>query len=314
MVRVRAVAAEELDWFAGLDPSVDGLADQLREIWHDGAGRPEWTLVADEGERTLGRAAFFTEPLGCGLPIREGRLAALWLDWSHPRHPEAGRALLDEAAALASPVTPFIERRLNAELHADIGRWRALLEDAGYVLFQEKEGFVWTDDGAAPPPPGRLAFRTIAEVGPDAFAAAMGTVIAGTLDRNDRWYLRVCGPDGWGREMVGALEAGAEDGWLLAAEPDGTLAGYVAVGGFDDGLGTIVHIGVAPDRRGRGYVDELLRAANRAARRLGFGSMLSDVDTENLPMIAAMERNGHRRGIRARHVWALRRDLTQRSR
>jgi GNAT superfamily N-acetyltransferase len=314
MTAVRAIAPDELDWFAGLDPATTELAGELREQWDEGTGRPEWTLVAADDGSPIGRVALFTEPLGCGLATREGHLAGLWLDWSAPAHRDAGRALLDAVAELARPVTAVIDHRLNAEDDADVPGWRSVLEDAGFNLFQEKVGFVWTDDGAARPPSARLAFRTIADVGSDAFAAAMGAVIPGTLDRNDRYYLDACGPDGWGREMVGAFEPGGEAGWLLAHEPDGTLAGYVAVGEFDDDVGTIVHIGVAPERRGRGYIDDLLGAANLAAHELGYPSMLSDVDVLNEPMIAAMERNGHRRGIRPWHVFALRRDLADQSR
>jgi ribosomal protein S18 acetylase RimI-like enzyme len=314
VLSVRPIAPDELEWFAGLDPATTELADQVRELWDDGSGRPEWTLVAEDGATPVGRVAFYTEPLGCGLATLEGRLGGLWVDWDVPTHADVAGALLDTVAERARPVTPFVERRLNAETHRDVDRWRRVLGGAGFTLFQEKAGFVWTDDGGDQPEPERLAFRPIADVGPDAFASAMGAVIRGTLDRNDRWYLDACGPEGWGREMVGALDAGDEDGWLLASEPDGTLAGYVAVGGFEPHVGTIVHVGVAPDRRGRGHIDELLRAANLAARRLGYRSMLSDVDTENGPMLAAMERNGHLSGVRRWHVWALRRELAGESR
>jgi ribosomal protein S18 acetylase RimI-like enzyme len=314
MATVRAISTDDLDWFASLDPQTPDLATQLRRLWADGSGRPAWTLVAEARGEAIGRVAFFTEPLGCGLRILEGRLAGLWLRWDADDHAEVARLMLNAVAELGQPISPFIERRLNPELHQDIANWRSVLEGAGFKLFQEKEGFVWTDDGGPLPAPERLTFTTIAEAGEDAYATAMGSVIRGTLDRNDRYYLDACGPEGWGREMVGALEPGDEPAWLLAHEPDGTLAGYVAVGGFEEGVGTIVHIGVAPERRGRGYVNELLRAANRAARERGDRTVLSDVDTENAPMLAAMVRNGHRPGVRPWHVWAMRRDLAVPSR
>ena len=309
MITVRPIAAGELDWFASLDPTAPTLREQLETLWAEGAARPDWSLVAEDAGRPVGRLALVTEPLGCGLTTREGRLAGMWLDWQAPTHRRAARDLLDAVAEIARPVTPFIEHRLNPELHRGIPAWRSVLEDAGFGLFHEKEGFVWTDDGADLPLPGRLAFTSLDEAGADAYAAAMGAAIRGTLDRNDRFYLDFCGPDGWGREMVAALEPGDEAAWLLAHEADGTLAGYVAVGGFEERVGTIVHSGVVPERRGRGYVDELLRAANRAARERGYRSMLSDVDTDNGPMLAAMERNGHRSGVRPWHVWAYRRGL-----
>ncbi|HEX7172509.1 MAG TPA: GNAT family N-acetyltransferase [Candidatus Limnocylindria bacterium] len=302
---IRPIAREELDAFAALDPATPDLAETIRALWADGSGRPGWTLVAEDADAPLGRAAFFTEPLGCGLDLLEGRVAGLWLAEGVP--PAVGSDLLDEVARLASGVTPFIERRLNPELHRDVPFWRIVLEGAGYSLFHEKEGFAWTDDGGELPEPHRLMFRSLAEVGRSAYAAAMAVTIPGTLDRNDRFYVETCGPAAWGTEMVGAAGPSDEPAWLLASEPDGALAGYVGVGRFDGDVGTISHIGVVPDRRGRGYVNELLRAANRAARARGYRSMLSDVDTENAPMLAAMERNGHRRGARPWHVWAYRR-------
>ena len=308
MVTIRTIREDELDAFAALDPATPGLSGTLCERWDDGSGRPEWTLLAEDAGRPVARVALFTEPFGCGLDLREGRLAGLWVDRRSPSHADAARMLLDEAADLAGDVTPFIERRLNPEVHTDIPFWRTALEHAGFALFHEKEGFVWTDDGGALPAPRRLSFTSLTEVGRPAYASAMAATIPGTLDRNDRFYLEACGPAAWGTEMVGAADPADERAWLLAHERDGRLAGYVGVGGFEEGVGTIVHIGVVPDRRGRGYVDELLRAANQAARDLGYRSMLSDVDTENAPMLAAMERNGHRRGIRPWHVWAYRRE------
>jgi ribosomal protein S18 acetylase RimI-like enzyme len=313
VIRVRAIDPDELAWFSALGATgsdADAMAEQLRGLWTDGSGRPEWTLVAEVGGRPVGRGALFTEPLGCGLDTSEAKLASLWLDWSHPGVEVAGVALLDAAAGLALPAARSLERRLNPEVHDRIPEWRRVLAAAGFGLFQEKEGFVWTDAGQPLPPPSRLQLRALEEVGTEAFADAMAAGIAGTLDRNDRYYLEVCGPGAWGRQMVEFVEPGDEASWLLGYEPDGMLAGYVALGPFEPGVGTIVHIGVVPERRGRGYVDDLLAAANRAARTRGHRSILSDVDTLNAPMLAAMERADHRPGVRPWHVWSYRRDLT----
>lgn len=62
-------------------------------------------------------------------------------------------------------------------------------------------------------------------------------------------------------------------------------------------------MGVLPEHRGRGYVDDLLAAGTAAAQRKGYVSMLDPVDTLNSPMDAAMVRGGHRRGVRPWHVW-----------
>jgi ribosomal protein S18 acetylase RimI-like enzyme len=67
--------------------------------------------------------------------------------------------------------------------------------------------------------------------------------------------------------------------------------------------GTIVHIGVLPAHRGRGCVNDLLAGAASAARRRGFRHILSDIDTLNEPMAAALVRAGHDPAARPWHVW-----------
>lgn len=66
---------------------------------------------------------------------------------------------------------------------------------------------------------------------------------------------------------------------------------------------TIASIGVLPDHRGRGYVDDLVLAGTAAARAAGHTAVLSDVDTVDLTMARAMRRAGHRDDVRPGHVW-----------
>jgi ribosomal protein S18 acetylase RimI-like enzyme len=68
-------------------------------------------------------------------------------------------------------------------------------------------------------------------------------------------------------------------------------------------MATITFVGVLPAHRGNGYIDDLLAAGTAVAQRNGFATILSDVDTENTPMMAAMERAGHHPGARTWHVW-----------
>jgi diamine N-acetyltransferase len=104
--------------------------------------------------------------------------------------------------------------------------------------------------------------------------------------------------------MLGLLHDGDEASWLLAEEGSGAPVGFVAVGRFrDEGIGTIVHIGVLPEHRGHGYVADLLAAAQGIARRRGFGGLFDGVDAENGPMLAAMDRAGYRVAPGSWHQW-----------
>jgi hypothetical protein len=148
---------------------------------------------------------------------------------------------------------------------------RAFAEQAGFDLFQEKAGYVWTDGGSPLREP-RLTFEPLTSAGRDRYGQVMAACIEGTLDRNDLWYWTLCGPETWAAEMFGYLEPGDEDSWLLAREATGEVVGHVALGSLDEpATATIVHIGVLPAHRGRGHVADLLAGAAGAPRG-GVGS------------------------------------------
>ena len=130
----------------------------------------------------------------------------------------------------------------------------------------------------------------------------------GTLDRNDRYYLALTGERGWANEMFGFLAPDDLASSYLALDIADRPAGFVLLGAFDEpATASIFHIGVLPEQRGHGYIDDLLVRANLAARERGFESILSDVDVENAPMRAAMVRARHLEGRRPWHVWHYRR-------
>ena len=155
-----------------------------------------------------------------------------------------------------------------------------------------------------------LGYTVHDEIGSEPFVDVMARATRGTLDRQDRYYADLTGEEGWGREMLGYLTDADADSWLLGVQPHGAAAGYVLLGAFDEpDRGTINHIGVVPEARGRGYVDELLAELEVHALRRGFARVLSDVDVLNTPMRAAMERAGHRAAATAWHVWHYRLEL-----
>lgn len=307
MIITRSIRPEEAEWFAALGEP--GIHDSLAEAWSDGSSRPDWTVVAEDDGRPIARAALVAEPMGGGVTSLEGVAAFVWVDFEHPRHAEAFRLLVDGLAERLEPHAPTtLDRRLNPEVHADIGRFRPLLEASGFELFQEKIGFVWTPDVRGPMAPSSVRITSIGDVGRDAYRRVMARTTAGTLDRNDRYYIGRCRPGPWAEEIMTALQEGDETSWLLVhhgVEP----VGFVALGGFDHATWTIVHVGVVPEHRGHGHVSHLLAAADRVARERGFASGLSDVDVKNAPMVAALIRAGHRSDLRPWHVWHYRREV-----
>jgi GNAT superfamily N-acetyltransferase len=309
MITIRSIAPDELDaWLtlSGTVPPDDRLARRMRAAWQDATGGSTLTFVAERDGRAVGRLAYVNTPAASVLPgVLETSMVGLWLPWEAGDAVDVGRRLIVETLEALPDGVHAVDGYANPEYMPRADVRRAVFEAAGMPLFQEKEGFLWQSSNPDPPlqRTPRLHFTSAEEVGEEPFARVMARAVVGTLDRQDGYYRELVGPEGWGQEMLGYLGDDASS-WLIALEEDGTEVGYVLVGAFDEpGRATLSHIGVVPESRGRGYVDELLQAGNAAARRRGFDRILSDVDVDNPPMLAAMERNGHSAAATTWHVW-----------
>jgi ribosomal protein S18 acetylase RimI-like enzyme len=303
---IRSISADELEAWARIDDRPDRFLERsIRSRWDSGSSRPEWCFLAERDGRPVGRVAFTADPAASVVPDLEFRIVGLWFDWDHQPLDIGGELLRHSLAAVLPPGRQTVDATSNPEYMAYPDLRRALYERAGFGLFQEKEGFLWRrgsdgDHGGE----NRLVFRSVAEAGEDVLAAVMSRGTQGTLDRNDRYYRDLVGPEQWGREMLGYLTPDDAPSWFLASTPGAKPVGYVLLSAFDEpGRATIAHIGVLPEHRGRGYSLDMLRRINGAAIERGFDRILSDVDVENPPMMAAMERAGHHADATPWHVW-----------
>ncbi len=269
----------------------------------------EWSFAAERNGQVVARLGYAASPVATGVPVLEHRLTGAWL----PAWDEDGladlRELLGRTIVTLDPAPLTLDFRFNLEtVGQEESARRTFARQAGFELFQEKAGFLWTDVGQAMPEASRLTFQPLADVGREAYGPIMAGCVEGTLDRNDRYYWNLCGPETWAAEMFGYLAPGDEDSWLLARDQAGDVVGHVALGTFDEpATATVVHIGVLRVQRGHGYVSDLLARAAIAARDRSFRHILSDVDTLNEPMLAAMRRAGHDPAARPWHVWHFRR-------
>jgi RimJ/RimL family protein N-acetyltransferase/GNAT superfamily N-acetyltransferase len=299
-MHTRPLRTDELDLFVGATPDHRREVEQyLENMFAASSMRPGWCFVAEEeGEGPVGRVAFWT------LPGMEEPFALVLLDvpWDAD-YVGVGTRLLDEvlekARALGAeeiehvvdypPMRPqfqyFPERRVE------------LLEGVGFAFRRETGRFEWRG-GEPPAVPGRLSFRTLAEVGEDAFVEAMMEVSEGTLDREIRGERERLGAQRAAREFFEDARKVKHDPawWRLAYAPNGELVGLV-MPAEPPGFLTIFYVGVVSRMRGQGYVDDLLAAGTatllEARRETGNEKpLLADTDVANEPMAAAFERAG----------------------
>jgi RimJ/RimL family protein N-acetyltransferase len=298
-MHVSTVSPEDLDLFveaAGFPDHRMEIERYLERMFAAGTMRPEWCFVAWEGDVPVGRVAFWTLP-GMEVPFA---LVLLDVDWEGDHAAVGARLLgyaLDAARDLGAediehviddpPVLPQFQHHAHKRIE--------LLRDAGFYLRRETGRYEWR--GAAPPTdPGRLSFLALEEVGKEEFIEAMERVSEGTLDQEIRAEREKRGTRRAAQEFFDDASRVQHDAssWQLAYAPNGELAGLI-MPAEPPGFLTIFYVGVVPEMRGRGYVNDLLAAGTAtllAAASENGKPLIADTDISNAPMAAAFERAG----------------------
>ncbi|MEU2389335.1 GNAT family N-acetyltransferase [Streptomyces sp. NPDC007369] len=277
-------------------------AEKVREEFAAHRFRPEWTWFAEDPDgQVLARALWW------GRADSERPIA---LDCLQVRPSVADPAGL-AAGLLAAGHEAFGTLPLyNLSLPAD---WRArqdLVEAvawrreaahrAGLTREIERLRFEWTlprlTPGAPPAagpdaPTGRLVFRAGTD---EEFLDAFVRVSAGSLDLATQSELRTKTPEQLAREdMDFYLDCPGERSWWRLAElPDGTLAG-LAVPSATPYHRNVGYLGVVPEQRGQGLIDEVLAEITRFHAAAGADRITATTDTVNAPMAAAFVRGGY---------------------
>jgi RimJ/RimL family protein N-acetyltransferase len=293
---VRPATADELELVLSI-PS-DTPYD-LRAGWATGEYRPEWTWLALAGDELLARAVWWGWP-DAGSPIL---MESLDLP-DTPDQVDIGSALV--AAGMAALVPPGGERLVT--LTAPGAGWRtdpgptaarvAAVENAGLTLLVERFTFWWNEGDPVPPPSTRLVHRP---VDPAELVDVVARCDVGTLDAHSRRSIDRIGAAATARAEVEEMRQfpGPVDWWRLGHTPAGELVGFVlpTVNANNHNVG---FIGVVPEQRGHGYVDDLLGECTRRLVEHGAVRIIGGTDRTNRPMAAAFERAGYTRSERIR--------------
>jgi ribosomal protein S18 acetylase RimI-like enzyme len=269
------------------------LEEYLASILTQRATRPEWCVVALDGERPIARGALWA-PAGQPVPTDFVLLDA---DWDEPRLAGAHRLLTrlhEQARELGGealshhvddpPAAPQYQEHAEARVQ--------LLEDAGYTLL--RDGLRWRYSGSPPERPDpSLTFRTLAEVGDDAFVAAIATTYEGTRDSLLTRALEEHGAPGAARaDFTDAQALEYEPEWWELSYVDDALAGVI-MGARNPSSAVVWYVGVVPDARGRGLATQLVRRGTERLLAAGLDEIRGDCDLANVGMIKGFERAGY---------------------
>jgi RimJ/RimL family protein N-acetyltransferase len=299
-MRFRPAVEDDLDRLLGcvVDESISwSHPDRLLSFLESGDYRFDrvWLAEAEPGGEIMARAVWWGFP-GGDRPLA---LDCLYVAPSAPGRVGLAAELLRRAHAAfgeAPAYHVFVPSGWRDDPRASAAlawRWEAAGR-AGLTDELERLRYEWTAaDAPVPEPSDRLVFR--ADDDDEAFVAAFVRVAAGTLDHHTRQALATMGPQAQAREDVADYRAmpGDRAWWRLAYDKAGELVG-VALPSANNAGPVVGYLGVVPEKRGQGYVDDLLAEITRCHAGRGVQRIVADTDAGNGPMARAFERAGYR--------------------
>ncbi|MBP2581150.1 RimJ/RimL family protein N-acetyltransferase [Streptomyces sp. PvR006] len=282
----------------------------LAQLLDSGCTRPEWCLVAEDGDgRLTGSVVLWTVP-GHEVPL------ALVLFEAPEDAPETAAALLDAAAVRARELgATELEHVVDSPAQAPQFQRNPehrgeLLRASGYAVLRDGRRFglrlpaATGAGGAGPEPSGvpdglpaddpRLTFRSLAELGPEPFVAVLAELLADTADARLAADVRQHGAR---RAAELLFEETAElkhepAWWELGYDADGSVA-VISLPAENPSVPVIGFVGVAPAHRGKGYATSVVVRGTRVLAGAGATEIRGDCDAANVAMAKAFERAGY---------------------
>jgi RimJ/RimL family protein N-acetyltransferase len=270
---------DELDLFCRIPYALNAeLEGDLRASRR----RPDWLWMALRGNRVVARVAWWASEAG-----RDPYA----MDIFDTEDVETGVQLLNAAMAVM-PQTQYI-RFVPPDWRESPAPWLEALEQTGARLFVERLRLQWNPGTPIPEPTGRLRFRDVD--GREDLLPVLTRVLEGTLDAHSVSDLADKTP-----EQVAAAQydeefpdySGPREWWRIATTPDGEPVGLV-IPSRNAYNPIIAYIGVVPEHRGRGYVDEILAEGTRILAAQDVPRIRAATDLGNMPMVHAFARLGY---------------------
>ncbi|MEV4216896.1 GNAT family N-acetyltransferase [Nonomuraea sp. NPDC049725] len=292
MISYRSVNADDLDrvtaWTV-TEPVGWIDADRYLAELAEGMYRPEWTWIAEDGDRVVGRALWW----GRGDSTHPIALDCLDVDPAAGDRAAVAAALVRAAlAGFGEPVQYAIKVAGGRRDDPAVAWRRAAAHAAGLTREVERLQFEWTPADGVPATAGTLRF---AEASDEEFLAVFARIAEGSLDAHTRASVAANGVEATAREEMGFyLDAPGERAWWrVAYTPEGEVAG-LAIPSATPYNRNVGYLGVVPELRGRGYVDEVLAEITRFHAANGEPRVTATTDVGNAPMAAAFRRAGYR--------------------
>lgn len=164
---------------------------------------------------------------------------------------------------------------------------------AGLTEVTDRLRYEWLAEYGLPARSTRLRFEPADD---EAFVGVFQRVSEGSLDAATARDIARLGPEAAAREEVELYQTmlvGDRNWWRLAYDAEGKLIGF-AIPSANNGGPVVGYLGVLPEHRGNGYINDLLAEITHQLAETGAVQIRADTDFGNVPMAKAFERGGYR--------------------
>ncbi|MFJ8014304.1 GNAT family N-acetyltransferase [Streptomyces sp. NPDC096339] len=256
--------------------------------------RPEWCLVAEDGEgRLVGSVVLWTLP-GHEVPY------AFVLFEAPAGETGVGPALLDAAARTARELgAQELEHVLDSPAQApqfqrEPERRGELLRGSGFRVLRDGRRFGLRVPAELPADDPRLTFRSLTDLGPAPFVDLLEALLAKTSDARLAAEVRTRGARRAAEQLFEqTAELEHEPGWWeIGHDADGTPA-VISLPARNPSVHVIGFVGVAPAHRGKGYATSAVIRGTRVLAAHGATEIRGDCDAANTAMAKAFTRAGY---------------------
>ncbi|MGN9836824.1 GNAT family N-acetyltransferase [Nonomuraea sp. H19] len=278
-----------MEAFTLFDQFPEPARSQLAAAFDEGRTRPEWCFAEERA-----RLAYWA-------PFAGAEPAIIWQFDPGP-DPVAAAELLRRSLgamgvtkiihdiALKPGLTPVVDRAVEHEA----------LTLAGFAMEVERLMLEWVAGTDLPPDPGRLTYRPARLMDPAEVLDILVRISEGSLDYDTQVEVATEGAEHEARWMYDDLmQRKAKPDWFVIGHLGDSPVGLVAP---DDH--SIAYIGVVPEHRGHGYVNDLLSRGTRTLAEAGVQRIVAATDVANVPTADAFLRAGYSEiGRLFRYYW-----------
>lgn len=291
---VRSIKPDEVTEFCSLgfeEERALNFKDRILKAWQEKRSYPEWCFVVEEDGRFIARVAF-------DIFLSEPRNLMVWGHYAPEgeAYLKTGQVLFRGAIEeLKGKGFRLIEHHLYGKDDIKFNESKELFLSSGFEIHQEKKNYLFTKE-QLPQLSGRLIFKSLREVGEDKYISAVKIVTEKTLDSYDEKDVMELGIEEVARSNFYGLKDidYNEEWWKLAYEHNGDFIGLIVPQKFNEKVGAINYIGVDPQKRGNGYVKDLLIMGTSILKDDGVDEIIADIDVNNFPMENALKSVGYR--------------------